>query len=289
MAVGDNITQDWQMERGTLLVGDGTDYDIRVISGLASLPEVRPQDRPLLLRHGSVPGLDYLGERTFVVEFDVVDETESSLSTKMQALSTAFQNDEEEAELAFQIPGVANGVKAIVYGRVRQRNVPVNLQYAYGSAEAAFQVVCTDPRIYSQVVNSSSVGLASTSGGLTFNATPNFSFGAVSTGGELTVSNAGNFDAPATFRIAGPCTSPVIENVTLGKSLSFDITLSASEYLLIDSESRTVLLNGTASRYSTLNTTSRWFDLAPGSNVLDFRAATATSSTLTVTWRDSWA
>lgn len=289
MATGDLITQDWQMERNGLLVGDGTDYDIRLIQGLLDLPEVRVQDRPLLLRHGSVPGEDYLGSRIFTVEFDLQDETSSSLSTKMSTLTEAFQASVDEEVIAFQIPGVAGGVKAQVSGRVRRRAVPVNLQFAYGHAEAAFQIDCTDPRIYSQAENTGNVGLASTGGGMSFNATFDLSFGAVSTGGNLNVTNDGDTDAPAVLRIDGPCTSPTVENVTQGKTLEFDITLSASEYLEIDTENRTVLLNGTASRYSTLVSTSRWWDLAPGVNALDFRAATATAATLTVTWRDAWA
>ena len=288
MAVGDLIVADWQMERGGLLIGDTTDYDIRQISGLASLPEVRPQDRPLLLRHGSVPGLDYLGVRSFSVDLELIDETSSSLSTKLATLGAAFQSEAAESVIAFQVPGIAGGVKAQVSGRVRRRDVPVGLEFAYGMAQASFEVVCSDPRIYSQVENTDNVGLATSGGGLTFNASPNFTFGATSTGGTLNISNAGNFDAPVSFRIDGPITNPIIESVTTGKTLSFTITLATGEFLVVDSSARTVLLAGTASRYYTLDVGSEWFDLEPDTNEISFRADAATAATLTATWRDAW-
>ena len=288
MADGDLITADWQMERGSLLVGDTTDYDIRMITGLASMPEVRPQDRALLLRHGSIPGEDYLGNRVMVIEFDVVDEVSSSLSTKIETLGLAFAPDPDESTLAFQIPGVAGGNKAQVSGRVRRRDVPVGLQFAYGSGTAAFEVHCTDPRIYSQTESTDSVGLATTGGGMSFPATFDLTFGAVSTGGDMTLTNDGNFGAPVVWRIDGPCTSPEIESVTLGKTLFFDISLASGEFLEIDTLNRTVLLGGTASRYSNLLSTSRWFDLAAGDNAINFRAATGSGTTLTATWRHAW-
>jgi phage-related protein len=289
MAAGDLITQVWQAERDGLLIGDGTDYDIRVIDGLASMPEVRPQDRPLLLRHGSIAGDDYLGERIMTMELDIAESDRDLMATKIDALATAFRTTVEESPFHFRIPGVAGGSKAFINARVRRRDIPIGVEYSRGLATVAFEFHATDPRVYAAAESSDTVGLASTGGGLVFPATFNLSFGAVSSGGDLTVTNAGAFPAPAVFRIDGPCTSPIIENTTVGRSLSFDITLSASEFLVIDTEARTVLLGGTASRYSTLETSSRWYDLEPGDNALDFRASTTTAATLTVTWRSAWA
>jgi len=288
MADGDLITGDWQMERGSLLVGDGTSYDLRVVDGLASQPEVRSQDRALLLRHGSVAGLDYLGVRSFTVEFDVIEPTAATLSTLVAALSAAFVASESESVVAFQIPGVAAGVKSQVSARVRRRDIPIGFEFAQGVVTVAIEFVATDPRIYSQVESSVSVGLASNGGGLEFAASPDFTFGAVSTGGEMTVENEGDFPAPVVFRIDGPCTDPVIENQTVGSSIKLNLVVAASTYVLVDTEARTILLNGTASRYSALDSTSVWFDLAAGNNTIDFKAATTTAATCSATWRDAW-
>ena len=288
MAVGDLISGDWQMELGDLLVGDGTDYDIRVINGLASLPEVRPQDRPLLLRHGSVAGEDYLAERIFTVEFDIVESSSATLSTLLDSLSEAWRSTVAERTLAFQIPGVAGGAKGQVYGRVRRRDIPIGVEFSRGVAEVAFEFHCTDPRIYAVSESSGSVGVASTGGGLTFNAGFDLTFGSVSTGGDLNLVNAGTFDAPVSLRIDGPCTDPQVENVTAGKTLTLNTTLGSGEYLLLDSKDRTVLLGGTASRYFVLDPTSEWWDLLPGTNAINYLASSDSGSTLTVTWRSAW-
>lgn len=289
MAVGDLITGDWQIERGDLLTGDTTVYDIRQIMGLGELLAVKVQDRPLTRRHGSTAGIDKLGERTFTISYEIVDDAASSMSTKLAALSAAFQSSDDESVMAFQVPGVAAGTKAQVSGRVRMRVTPIGVEYSRGVASVAFQVVCTDPRIYSQVENSTQVGLAGTSGGATFNAVFDLSFGAVASGGTVNVTNAGDFDAPAVFRIDGPCTTPIVENVTQGRLLKLNLTVASGDYITLDTKARTVTLNGSASRYPNLDTSSRWFDLTPGANAIHFRAATATAATCTTTWRDAWA
>jgi len=288
MPIGDLITGDWQIQVGDLLIGDGTDYDIRVIEGLASMPEVRPQDRPLLLRHGSVSGLDYLGERDFTVELDVVESNTDTLAALLDALSLAWRPTTTEVPIAFQVPGVAGGAPSVVFGRVRRRDIPIGVQFSRGLAEVALEVACTDPRVYSVTEHSTSTGVASSEGGLTFDAVADFTFGDVSTGGAMSLLNAGTFDAPVTFVIEGPCTSPVIENVTVDKTLRFDIVLSAGERLFVNTKERTVLLGGTSTRYFALRTTSEWFDLVPGPNAINYLASSDIGSTLTATWRSAW-
>jgi len=115
-----------------------------------------------------------------------------------------------------------------------------------------------------------------------------FTFGAVSTGGALNLANNGNFFSNHPITIEGPVTNPRVESLTQGKTLAMDIVLGVGETLVLDAESRTVLLNGTASRYNTLTTESEWFDLQPGNNEVRFQAATPTAATMTITWRSSW-
>ena len=57
------------------------------------------------------------------------------------------------------------------------------------------------------------------------------------------------------------------------KQLAFNITLSAGQYLEVDTRERTVLLNGNPNqpRYSTLDfSVSEWFTLAPGTNFVKY-------------------
>lgn len=93
--------------------------------------------------------------------------------------------------------------------------------------------------------------------------------------GSLTIANNGNADVLPIVTIYGPCTQPRIQNVTTGLSLEFvsGLTLSSTDYLLINFKDGTVWLNGdpTNSRYSSINfSTSSWWPIVPGVNSLRF-------------------
>ncbi|MFN0028411.1 MAG: phage distal tail protein [Acidimicrobiales bacterium] len=142
--------------------------------------------------------------------------------------------------------------------------------------------------IYADTASEGSCSLPSAGGGLSFPLTFPRTYGAVATGGTILAVNAGSFDTGCTFRIDGPAVNPKIESVTAGKTLAINITLLVGEFLVIDTQYRTVLLGGTTSRYSSLDSTSRWFSLAPGTNEIAFRAATSTVASLTAVWRSAW-
>jgi phage-related protein len=81
--------------------------------------------------------------------------------------------------------------------------------------------------------------------------------------------------------------NPSITHQELGLTLAFNITIAAGDYLLVDSNARTVLLNGTASRYSTL-VQPNWFDLSPlTSNTIRFNGASG-AGTMTFSYRNAW-
>jgi len=282
------ISTDWQFEANGLLLGSGTSYDVRVIAGLAGSAPVRGADVQRTLRHGSRAGSDFLAPRQIILEFDIMPSATETFDDLLQALSQALPVAEDEYEIAFQVPGVANGVTARILGRTRKRDIGVDLEYFYGYAKPRFQIIASDPRIYAEAQSLAMVGLPTTEGGRTYPRTYPRTYGSVSTGGTITANNAGTFSTPVVFTLTGPATNPTIENVTQGKSLEFNIVLASGETLVIDTDSRTVLLNGTASRYSALMASSEWFDLDPGDNQIDYRAATSTISEITATWRSAW-
>lgn len=286
MAAGDLITQDYEVEYQGLLMGGSTAYGIIGIDGLLDLPDVDSGDRQRLRRHGLHAGDDFMGGRSVTVELDIFDT--STLSATLDALTEATAPGSDEAFLVFQLPGVAGGSKAGIWARPRKRKLPIGEEFYYGIPEAAVEFFATDPRIYSAVSNSEVVGLPSGGPGASFNFTFNLSFGGVSESGTIYLTNDGTFSTPWTARIDGPVTNPSIENVLTGDTLSFNIVVASGDYLLLNSDDRSVLLNGTASRYSSLDAGSSWWELEPGSNEVKFRASTTTAATLTLTWRDAW-
>lgn len=286
MAVGDLVTTDWMVEFNGDVVGDGEVASLVMVEGLSDLPAVRTADKELLRRHGLHPGDDFMGGKDIILTLEI-GASGTSLDTEIENLSAAFQPGDER-EMVFQIPGVAGGGKSIVYARPRAMSAPQNLQWVYGLPVVTVRLAASDPRLYAFTESTETDTLPTTEGGMEFNETPPITFGAVSTGGLFTCTNAGTFETWPVIKLTGPVTDPVVYNTTSGEHLAFDITVASGDYLLIDSGARTVLLNGTASRYSTLEVGSNWWPLAAGDNEIRYEAATTTSSNITLTWRSAW-
>jgi len=110
-------------------------------------------------------------------------------------------------------------------------------------------------------------------------------FGSAGTGGSISVTNSGNFPAPWVATIIGPVTNPVL--TCNGQSVTFNGTVNAGETLVVDSLGRSVLLNGTASRYSWVAATSQWFELPVGVSSVNF-GATSGTGTCNFSYRSTW-
>lgn len=283
------ITQDWQLEYNGLLLGAGTNYRISSYEGLASIPDIRASDRTRLRRHGMLPGSDFLGGRSIVLNFIVLADTESEFSAAMQAFKLALMPCTDEMPLSFQIPAAvgAGGVK-VANVRARRIAAPINRRWAVLAPEVAVEFFATDPRIYADTQQYLAASLPIAGGGATFNATFNWVFGTVTGAGSIQANNSGTFPTPVELVIAGPVTNPRIENLTQDKTLAFTLTLATGESLTVNTDTRTVMLNGTASRYSSLDSGSEWFDLQPGINEIRFAASTNTAATMTAYWRSAW-
>jgi len=116
-----------------------------------------------------------------------------------------------------------------------------------------------------------------------------FGFGGTSTTADgVFVINGGNRATPPLLTIQGPATNPIIYNDTVSKNLSFNITLASTQTLVIDPYYRTVRLNGTTNRRSTL-VNAGWFYLEPGNNFIKFRSTNgADTGFLTMAYRNAW-
>ena len=144
---------------------------------------------------------------------------------------------------------------------------------------------------YSASENSQLIDASAISGeiGLTFPLGFPLTFN-YATAAQILVVNQGDDYTPWRARIDGPMTNPRLFNNTTGQDLRVNITLGGGDTLWLDSDAHTVLLGGTADRYSTLDfASSSWWLLAPGSN--DIRLLpTASSSPAAVTfyWRNAY-
>lgn len=110
---------------------------------------------------------------------------------------------------------------------------------------------------------------------------------AVHIDGSVVAEVTGNAPAKASLRIDGPVIFPEVHHLESGRSLTFDLILEDDQWLEIDLDRRTVLLNGQASRRGRMR--GQWFELTPGTNTLAFAAdSNDRDASLTVTWRDAY-
>ena len=279
---------DWTMTYNGLTLGDGTPFGIAQVDGLLDLPSMRSNDVPILRRDGLYVGDEYLDGRTVVVTLEVYGSDADEFSTNIASLTEATVPTQAESALSFRLPGVADSGDRRILARPRRRAIPMNIEYFYRLPVATIEFVATDPLIYNDTQEGALSSLPTTSGGLEFDAEPDLEFGATSTGGTILATNSGNADTFPSCEITGPVTSPRIENVTTGETMSFPgLTLATGETLTVVFRDRTVLL-GSASRYSFKSSTSTFFPLIPGENEITFRASTPSAATLSFGWRSAW-
>lgn len=281
MAVGDLISQPFQLELNGLLMGPSTDFVTRQLD-LWSAPDIRTGETARAQQHGLYAGTDWLGGRMIAAAFYVTGTTDAVEVVNRQSLAAAWQMPASgtRAQLVWQED---DGVKYCVFGKPRLASPKVEPRLP---TECRF--VATDPRIYANVASSAATGLATASGGLLFPAVAPFVFGTGGAGATMACTNAGTFSTPWSATFTGPLVAPTLTHVTSGKALILSgASLAAGETLVVDSAAHTVLLNGTASRFSWLAGSSQWFDLDPGSNAVNLTGASG-AGTVTITWRSAW-
>lgn len=271
----------YQLSYNGLTFGEGCDVQLVSAEGLREAPPVRSGDVPKPRRHGAWAGLNPFGERIITLTLQVFGETSQPFETVLAGVTKAFANISDPAgllPLQFMMPGWATARQ--VTGRPTKGGWPVDTSYAARKATIPVEFTCPDPLIYDTATQSPSAGLPSPTAGLSFPVGFNVGFGA-SSGGSLHLANAGNEGLPPVWTFTGPITWPTL---TLGSaSLGFEITLNSGDTLVVDCRNRTVVLNGTASRFGTVMTGSSFFTIPPGGATVGFSSVDSTQVSGTVT------
>lgn len=294
------ITSDFQIQLGNdtggLLLGAGTPYDVLELDGWDDMPPMSLTDVNRPAQAGAWAGPMYPQPRTLTLTLGVTGTvngigtvTAAQYAANVAALRAATN---PAADSTAESPFVVQlaGTKLMASVRCQQRVMPTTQGYASpGLDRVTLQLVATDPRRYTPTVQSASCGLASASGGLTYPITYPLSFGS-SSGGTLTIVNSGDTATPPTLTITGPGTTPAIVRQDTGALLQFNLTLSATDVLVVNVLDGTVTLNG-ASVYGSLDSVSASiasFLMSPGSTTLGLRVASGSGTTLTATWQNAY-
>ncbi|MEU7431093.1 hypothetical protein AB0B07_09580 [Streptomyces sioyaensis] len=284
-----------RIQWGDLLMGPGSAYSVEAVTGVDDMPDVRSDDTDRPYQHGTYSGPDVTGARTIQLGLVIRADDPSQLRDLKVALRAATQPGRAPAPLQFL------DWDLMAYGKVRKRNVPYDAHYLWRTGEAALEIYCPDPRLYSLTEHTANTTAYSPSAGRTYNLTFPRVYGAAGASGRLTITNSGDSEAYPVLRIDGPVAAPVVELVGseddaddagAGATLSLTGTLQTGEYLLIDTRTRAVLLMGSTPRRDWVRAGSTWPVLAPGDNEIAYRGAAlpgapGQTSLLTVTWRDT--
>lgn len=287
-ASGDLITADGQVEwRGTLL-GTGSPYGMTKLEGWFDLADMRGDDHDRPGRHGMFSGSQLLGKRAITLSYvvkGVPREQFGAVIGKLRAITAPTEEPVEEP-LVIRLDGEVWQANA----RCKRRTINVEKLYAVGYTTGAIQWEATDPRLYSATEQTAATGLpAPPVDGLPFPLQFNLVFGTGKPGGRLVATNRGGAATWPIFQIDGPVTGPVLANRDTGQRLLFDpgFTVELGQTLVIDTDSRTVLLNGV--NHNDKLYTRQWFPIPAGGTVrVDFTASSYDPAALvTARWRDA--
>jgi hypothetical protein len=279
----DYITLDsWN---ATAVDDQNTEWWLTSLEGWHGTPDMRLTgiDRPL--DHGQFDGPTYLAPRIIT------------------AAGTAIAPDRTTALLARDIVASLCSDPSLLYtlqvtepGRPTRRasvrlNAATKVSEVSGTAfDWQIQFKAPDPRRYDDAETVVTLYPPTGAiGGLTLPFTTPFTYtttGAAAS--STTVTNAGTIAARPVVYMWGPLVDPEIANLTAGRTLSFTgLTLATGDFVVVDFDRRTALLDGTVSRTSYIDVSAAWWELSPGGNDLVFTAGGG-GGYAEIHYRSSW-
>jgi hypothetical protein len=307
--IGDLVTRPGQIQYGALLLGAGTPYRWKGMSGWEDLP---PLDSGTVNRadaHGAFPGPLLAQPRTIGVDEMMIRAPRESIGAAVAALNAGT------VPLDGEVPFVAwldERGPLLAWARAVRRAIPVGKGYRLGIvAGCAVQWEATDPRRYAITEDTATAGLPMAEPGLDWGTDgagedagldwhtdgegedAGLSFGTPGSTGALSARNDGPAPTHPLVEFRGPVTRPALTNLASGDVLEYDLPLAAGDVLTVDTREGTVTLNGTASRIHTATSRSvpeQTFVLPPGTTDLTFRAAPDSdpAGLVVVRWRSAY-
>ncbi|MET9555084.1 hypothetical protein [Streptomyces sp. NPDC006645] len=170
MAPGSLITRPGQVQYGELLLGAGTAYRWRDISGWEDLPALDSGTVSRSDAHGAFPGGLLAQARTITVQGMVVRAPRATIGAVVGTLNRGTVPVEHELPL---VAWLDERGPLLVYARATRRAIPVTLGYRLGTITGgALEFVATDPRRYALVEQVVAATLPAPESGLVWHTDP---------------------------------------------------------------------------------------------------------------------
>ncbi|MEU3665742.1 phage distal tail protein [Streptomyces virginiae] len=202
----------------------------------------RAEYTPREADHGAWAAPVYLSQRPIVLKGKIEAPDLVTLDASMEQLIAAVTLTDTTLTVYDTTPKRAT---------VRRSGAPLIQPLTDRIAEYSLLVTAADPRRYSTTLQTQSTALPSVTGGLSLPLTLPLVISATTVAGSITLTNLGSFPTRPTLSLSGPVVTPTIvaalpSGVTT--QILYGADLQTGDVLVIDSNARTVTLNGTASR-----------------------------------------
>ena len=187
-------------------------------------------------------------------------------------LDTDFMEKRRDLQLVLRPDSVKTIKFTTCDGLALQAEVAIEkllMPYRAGRSMYLIEAVSADWRFYSQTLHEFETGQTVITGGFGIPAEIPLDMSGGSYVLDNDILNAGTDTSYPTFTITGPGSTFTIGNQTTGGEMVITYTLTASDTIVIDVISRTIVLNGITNIYSSLTTGDFW-GLQPGANTIRF-------------------
>ncbi|MFJ9628099.1 phage distal tail protein [Streptomyces sp. NPDC101175] len=266
----------------------GVEWRLQTLDGWDS-PDSRSEFTDREADHGSWASPVYLSSRPITLGGTIVAPSQPLLEAAMEQLRAAAGLTDTLLTVWETTPKQAI---------VRRSGKPL-MQYVTDTRGTySLMVTAADPRRYSTTLSTGTAGLPSATGGLTFPVTFPVTFSATTVSGAITAVNPGTLETRPVLTLTGPAVAPVVSALYPDgtvRQLLYSLDLAAGDVLVIDTDARTVLLNGSVSRRRFLTVSGGWPTIPAAVNgvptvvTYQFQAsAYNATATLTATWRSAW-
>lgn len=261
---------------GTLI--NGVWWDLEPIDGWSAPPDRTERTEQRNADHGAWLKQGYYAPRDLELKGTLTGQSWSTLNQAWATLKAAVPSFDPVTLVVGETGDFA------LQADIIQGDGPPLINKNAAEWEFSFSLIAPDPRRYSLDTTSASTGLPVTSGGLSLPITLPITIGATTTSGLLTLTNSGDMPTRPTLTITGPCPPCTITHSS-NRRLTVPDAVPAGRSLVLDTDARSAVLDGTASRV----VTGTWFELDPGVNSIQFASATYDASALlTVSFRSAW-